>query len=235
MGEDQSLLRHDSGITGCVELFMQDIDSCGEFSGFLIKLAVASNLPSQPPIVLVADVVLQVYEVAAGPDEEGTEPGGEWFNGVFLAMPVHVSWRIQINNVRGLIRALLLMEPSDSSVFQLFDPLHWLEDPIAEGNVEVGHSPVVLDVPVGGMFKYVFVVFDVVVEPADLLVEAADFAGLLSVVSGDGCEEPLCDGLEDVGVEVRVGCQSGHNGTGRHRWFWTLDWTNQERDAVFGR
>ena len=149
-------------------------------------------------------------------------------------MPNCVSLRIQIDNVRGLIRALLFMEPGDSSVFQLLDPLCWLEDPVAEGNVEVGYSPVVLNVPIGGMFKYVFIVFNVVVEPMDLLIEAVDFAGLLSIALGNGCEEPLCDGSEDVGIEVRVGHQSGCNGTGQHRWFRTLDWTNWERDAVFG-
>jgi hypothetical protein len=93
-GEDQSLLRHGSGIAGCVKFFMQDIDSCGKLSSFLIELAVASDLPSQPPVVLVTDVMLQVYEVTAGPDEEGVEPGGKWFNGVFLTMPIRVSWRI---------------------------------------------------------------------------------------------------------------------------------------------
>jgi hypothetical protein len=106
------------------------------------------------------------------------------------------------------------VEPSNSSVFQLLDPLRWLEDPVAEGNVEVGHSSIVFNVTVGGTFKYVFVVFDAVVEPTDLLIEVADFAGLLSIASGDGCEEPLCDGLEDVSVEVRVGHQSGRNSTG---------------------
>ena len=106
------------------------------------------------------------------------------------------------------------MEPGDSSIFQLFDPFRWPEDPVTEGNVEVGHSPFVLDVPVGGAFKYVFIVFNMVMEPTDLLVEAVDFAGLLGIVSSDGYEEPLCDGSEDVGVEVRVGRQSGHNGTG---------------------
>ena len=75
---------------------------------------------------------------------------------------------------------------------------------------------------------------DAVVESADLLVEVADFAGLLGIVSGDGCEEPLCNGLEDISVEVRVGRQCGRNGTGRHRWFWTLDQADWERDVVFG-
>ena len=70
---------------------MQDIDLCSEFGGFLIELAEASDLPSQPPVVKVADVMLQVHEVTAGPDEEGVEPGGEWFDGVFLAMPNRVS------------------------------------------------------------------------------------------------------------------------------------------------
>ena len=126
------------------------------------------------------------------------------------------------------------MESSDFPVFQLFDPLCWFEDSIAEGDVEVGHSAVVLNVPVGGPLKYVFVVFDTIMKSADLFIEVANFAGLLCIMSGDGCEEPLCNGLEYVGVEVRVGCQGGHNGTGRHRWFWTLDRADWERDAVFG-
>ena len=70
---------------------MQDIDSCGKFGGFLIELAEASDLPSQPPVVKVADIALQVHEVAAGPNEEGAEPGWEQFDGVFLAMPNCVS------------------------------------------------------------------------------------------------------------------------------------------------
>jgi hypothetical protein len=70
---------------------MQDVDSCGEFGGFLIELTEASDLPSQPPVVKVANVMLQVHEVTAGPNKEGVEPGGEWLNGVFLAMPNRVS------------------------------------------------------------------------------------------------------------------------------------------------
>ena len=73
---------------------MQDVNSCGKFGGFLIELAEASNLPSQPPVVKVADVALQVYEVTAGPNKEGTEPGREWLDGVFLTMPNRVSLRI---------------------------------------------------------------------------------------------------------------------------------------------
>ena len=93
-GEDQSLLRHGAGVACRVELFMQNFDSCSEFGGFLIELAEASNLPSQPPVVKVTDVVLEMYEVAARSDEEGAEPSGEWFNRVFLAMPNRVSLRI---------------------------------------------------------------------------------------------------------------------------------------------
>ena len=90
-GKDQSLLRHGAGVAGCIKFFVQDLDSCGKFGGFLIELAEASDLPSQPPVVKVADVALEVDEVAAWPDEEGAEPGGEWFDGVFLAMPNRVS------------------------------------------------------------------------------------------------------------------------------------------------
>ena len=93
-GEDQSLLRHGAGVVCRVELFVQDFDSRGEFGSFLIELAEASDLPSQPPVVKVANVVLEMYEVAARSDEEGAEASREWFNRVFFAMPNHVSLRI---------------------------------------------------------------------------------------------------------------------------------------------
>ena len=213
-GEDQSLLRHGSGITSCVELFMQDFNSCGELSGFLIELVEAGDLPSQPPVVKVADVPLQVHEVTAGPNEEGVEPGGERFDGVFLTMPNCVSLRIQVDNVRGLIRALLLMESGDPSIFQLLDPSGRFEDSIFKGKIEVGHPPIILDASIGGPFEYVFVVFDVVMEPADLLLEAANFAGFLGIALGDGCKEPISDGSKDICIEIRVGRQGGCNGTG---------------------
>ena len=93
-GEDQSLFCHGAGVAGCLEFFMQDFDSRGEFGGFLVELTEVSDLPSQPPVVKVADVALEVHEVTGGPDEEGAEPGGKWFNGVFLAIPNRVSLRI---------------------------------------------------------------------------------------------------------------------------------------------
>ena len=73
---------------------MQDFDPCGKLGGFLIELAEVSNLPSQPPVVKVADVALEVHKVTAWPDKEGAEPGGKWFDGVFPAMPNRVSLRI---------------------------------------------------------------------------------------------------------------------------------------------
>ena len=234
VGEDQSFLGHGASVACRVEFFMQDFNSCGELGSFLIELAEASDLPSQPPVVKVADVALEVYEVAAQPNEEGTEPGGKWFNGVFLAMPNRVSLRIQVNNIRGLIRALVRMESGDASILQLFDPFCWFEDPVAQGNVEVGHSPFVVDVAVWGPFEDVFVVLDSVVEPSDLLLETADFDIFLGIASSNGCEEPFGDGSEDVGVKVGVCCQSGRNGIGRHRWFRTLERTDRERDAVLG-
>ena len=106
------------------------------------------------------------------------------------------------------------MESGDSSVFQFLDPLGQSKDSITEGDIEVGHPPIILNVPVGGSLEYIFIVFDVVVEPADLLFEVVNFAGFLGVALGDGCKEPLRDGSENVGVEVGVGHQGGCNGTG---------------------
>ena len=193
---------------------MQDFDPCGELGSFLIELAEASDLSSQPPVVKVANVVLEVHEVAAWPNKEGAEPGGKRFNGVFFAMPNHVSLHIQVDNIRGLIQALLFVEPGNSTVFKLLDPLCWFEDPVAQGNKEVGDSSIILNIPVRGAFEYVFVVLDMVVEPADLFFEVTDFDVFLGVASSDGCEEPFCNGSEDVGIEVRMRCQCGRNGTG---------------------
>ena len=193
---------------------MQDFDLRSEFGGFLIELAEAGDLPSQPLVVKVADVALEVHEVAARPNKEGAEPGGEWFDRVFLAMPNRVSLRIQIDNVRGLIQALVRMEPSDAPVFQLLDPFCRLEDSFAQGDVEVRHPSLVLDVAVWGPFEDVFIMFDLVVESGDLFLEAVNFDVFMGIASGDGCEEPFGDGLEDVGIEFRMCCQRVRNSIG---------------------
>ena len=211
---------------------MQDFDSHGKLGSFLIELVEVGNLPSQPPVVKVADVALEVHEVAGWPDKEGTEPSGEGFDRVLFAMPNCVSLCIQVDNIRGLIQALVHVESGDASIFQLFDPFCWLEDSVAQRNVEVGHPPFVVDVAIWGSFEDVFIVFDSVVEPGDLFFETADFDIFVGIASGNGCEEPLCDGSKDVGVEVRVCRQHGRNGSGRHRWFWSFERANWERDVV---
>ena len=173
----------------------------------------AGDLPSQPPVVKVFDFALQVHKVTAGPKKEGVEPGGNWFDGVLLAVPHCVSLCIQINNMRGLIRALSVMVAGNLAIFQPFDPFGGVEDSIADGDVEVGYLPIILDITVRGSVKCVLIVLDMVVEPVNLLLEAADFAGLLSFTSSDGCEEPFSDGSEDVCIEIRVDCQGGCNCT----------------------
>ena len=126
------------------------------------------------------------------------------------------------------------VEPGDASIFQLLDPFSQLKHSLAQGDVEVGHSPLIVNIAIGGFLENIFIMFDMVMESADLLIEMADFDFLLRIASGDGCKEPLGDGLEDVGIEVRVRCQGGCNGIGQHRWFRTLDRTNRERDAILG-
>ena len=142
----------------------------------MIELVEAGDLPSHPPVIKVFDLALQVHEVAAGPKKEGTEPGGEQFDGVFLTMPNHIRLCIQINNMRGLIRALALMITGDSAIFQPLDPLGQTVDSITEGDIKVGYLPIVFNIAVRGPFKHVFIVFDLVMEPTDLFFEAAYFA-----------------------------------------------------------
>ena len=113
----------------------------GEFSGFLIELVEVGDLPSQPPVVKVFDVALQVHKVTAGPDEEGAEPGRERFNRVLFAAAHCVSLRIQIDNVRGLIGALCVMVASNLAIVQSLDPFGGAKDSVTDRNVEVGDCP----------------------------------------------------------------------------------------------
>ena len=99
----------------------------------------------------------------------------------------------------------------------------------------MGDLPLVFDVSIGGAFKYVLIVLNAIIEAANLFFEATDFNIFLGITSSNGCEEPFCDGSEDVGIKVRVCCQCGHNSTGRHRWFRTLNQADWERNVVFGR
>ena len=175
-----------------------------------------------------------MHEVATGPDEEGAEPGREWFNGVFLAVAHCVSLCMQIDNVRGLIVALHVVVAGDSTIFQPFDPFGGAKDSVADGDVEVRHLPIVLNVPIGGSVECVLIVLNMVMKPADLLLKVADFAGFLGVTPSDGSEEPLSNGSKDVHIELRVGRQGGCNCTRRHRWFQTLDRSDWERDVILG-
>jgi hypothetical protein len=185
-GEDQSFLRHGSCLTGHIKFFVQDFDLHGKFSGLLVKLAEAGDLPSHPLVIKVFDFMLQVHKIAARPEEEGAEPGREWLDRVFFAMPNCVSLHIQIDNVRGLIRALAIVVTSDSAVIQPFDPLGRTVDLVAQRNVEMGHSPIVLNVAIRGSVKHIFVVLDTVVKPSDLLFEVAHLAGLVGLALYDG-------------------------------------------------
>ena len=126
------------------------------------------------------------------------------------------------------------MIAGNSAVFQPLDPFGRVENSVTDGNVEVGYSPVVLDITIGGSVERVFIVLNMVVEPTNLLLEAADFTSLLGIASGDGCEEPFSDGLENLCIEIRVGRQGGCNCTGQHRWFWTLDRSDWESNVVLG-
>ena len=71
------------------------------------------------------------------------------------------------------------MVTGNSAIFEPFDPLGRMVDSIAEGNVEVGYSPIVLNIAVGSPVKHIFIVFNMVVEPLDLFFEVAYFAGFM--------------------------------------------------------
>ena len=143
------------------------------------------DLPSQPPVIKVLDFTLQVREVTAG-TKEGAEPGRNWFDGVLLAMPNHVSLSIQVNNIWGLIGTLALMVAGDSAIIQPLNPLGRAVDSVTQRNVELRNLPIIDNVSVGGSLKLGFVMLDMVVEPLGLFLEVAHLDGCSCFVVGDG-------------------------------------------------
>ena len=127
------------------------------------------------------------------------------------------------------------MEAGNSAVVQPLDPFGGTVDSVAQGNVELGNLPIVDDVAIGGLFKLVFIVLNAVVQALNLFLKAAHFNGCLGFTSGNGGEEPVSDGSEDVWVEFGMGSEGCRNGIGQHRWFWTLNWSDQKRHRVFSR
>jgi hypothetical protein len=105
-------------------------------------------------------------------------------------------------------------------------------DSVAQGDVELGNLPVSDNVAIGGSVKCIFVMLDMVVEPSDLFLKVVHFDSSLCFTLGNGGKEPISDGSEDAQVELRMGSQGCHNSTRQHRWFWTLNWSDRERDRV---
>jgi hypothetical protein len=122
-GEDELLLGHGLGIMGGIELFVLDFNSQGELCSFGIELAETGDLPSQPPVVKVFNLALQVDKVTTGSEQEGPEPGGEWFDRDFLTMPNRVSLHVEVNDIRGLIQALAVMVSRPDSTCHLIRKL----------------------------------------------------------------------------------------------------------------
>ena len=178
--------------------------------------------------------MLQVDKVATRSEQEAPEPGGEQFNRVLLAMPNHVSLCIEVNNVRGLIRALAIMISSNSAIFQSLNPFGRAEDSIIQGNVEVGNLSIIDDVALEGLLEVILVVLDMILQAINLSLEAFDFSGCLCLASGNNGEETFGDCTEDVQVELGMGSKGHCNSNGRHRWFQALDQPDQERCKGFG-
>ena len=107
-------------------------------------------------------------------------------------MPNHVSLHIEINNIWGLIGALSLVETHNPAIIQPFNPLGWAVDSITQGNVKLGY------LPIRGSLELVFIVFNVVMQAFNLLLKVVHFDGGLGFTSGNGDEEAISDGLEDV-------------------------------------
>jgi hypothetical protein len=129
-------------------------------------------------------------------------------------MPNHVSLRIQVNDIWGLIGTPPVVASSNSTIFSSLDPLGGAEDSITQGNVELWVLPVVDNESLKGFFKGLFIMQDTVMETSDLSFEPVDFNHHSSLLLSDGCKETVGDHMEYVWVEFGMGSKVHRNGIG---------------------
>jgi hypothetical protein len=108
-----------------------------------------------------------------------------------------------------LVKPLDIGVPRDSAVIIEFDPFGWAIEAIADRDVEVGHLPVVEDIPSWCLIESVLIVEDVLLKGVDSLLVPFDGDGGVGFMVGDSLEEPVHNLVEETGVDVVVVLEGG--------------------------
>jgi len=99
---------------------------------------------------------------------------------------------------------------------------------VATRDVEVGNAAIVDGVPLWGPLEGFLVLEDVFLESLDLLGEPPILHGSVGLSVDDGGEQPICDGVQELVVNVGVSSKHGLGGPWRHG-RWPQSWRTRDR------
>jgi hypothetical protein len=71
--------------------------------------------------------------------------------------------------------------------------------------VEIADLPIIKHEAIGGVVEGVLVVEDVLLQMVDMILEGLLGDGSVSLAIHDGLKESICNGLEEGGINVRLG------------------------------
>jgi len=140
-----------------VDLELLELDA--DVSVFGVELSVAVYLPSESPIVVSNEGIVEQCEIDGGAHHEKTEPRWDcqgWLDLALLTVLV-VRLGVQVDDVCVGAGAVHVGETQYGTVIVGFDPLCWAGKPIAARDVEVGNASIIDCVPVWGPFEGLFV------------------------------------------------------------------------------
>jgi hypothetical protein len=102
----------------------------------------------------------------------------------------------------------------DSPIVVKVDSLHLLVGSIANRDVEVTDLPIVEDEAFRWVVESFLIVEDALLQAMEPIFIRLSSNGSVSFTVGDSLEESICDGLEECGIQVRLGLESGLDGGG---------------------
>jgi len=138
-----------SGVLGCSEGGMVEIELGLEGEDILVKLVVAEDFSVKPSVVKVPYSPVEFLILDGCPLKGFPKPKGKNFWRVESA----VKWGgVDFLDVGEVPCAVVFTIPCNTSIIELFDPFGWDVGPLSQGDCERG-EPIVSDIPIQSFDK----------------------------------------------------------------------------------
>ena len=162
------------------------------------------------PIIELPRSFREGVERCRWPQEYGFQPDGKRLDG--LSRSAGLS--IDLDDVGSIAWTVIFGEASHCALLQLFDPLDFLLQAIADVDSEPGVFGVE-NVPLGATLEGVGVSFDEVLESVNSAIEFPYFGDVIVLPLLDRFEQCFGDSLQGVGVEVSATVKNVSGRSGR--------------------